>query len=94
MIRMQKPTIFKFIDFLKAEESLARSRVLKCGGGQEPPKRKKKYIVRDDAIKKSLLAYLKVREELSIPSQFFHQFFFISIANRQWQTLLARKKEQ
>lgn len=60
-----RPTIYNFIKSLKADESIARAKILSCEAGRDPPKRHKKEVVRSRAIKKSLLEYVKVSFNLS-----------------------------
>lgn len=68
MTGAQRPTIFKYIDSLKSEESLSRKKILDCEAGRDPPKQRPKHTLRDNAIKTSVLMYQKVSKD------FFNRF--------------------
>lgn len=63
MTGVQRPTIFKFIDSLLIDESIARAKMLNCDAGQDASKAKKKDIDRDKALKKIVIGVSKGKLE-------------------------------
>lgn len=55
---VKRPTIFKFIDHLKKDESLARAKIIVCLAGTKPTKRDQKYANHDAALKQSVINYI------------------------------------
>lgn len=57
MTGVKRPTIFRFLDLYKKDESLARSNIIKCLAAKKAPSQKKKDADRDAYLKNAVLNY-------------------------------------
>lgn len=57
MTGVKRPSIFRFVDELKKDEDISRSKIILCQAGEAPPPQKPKVIQRNSALKKAVLNY-------------------------------------
>lgn len=57
------PTIFKFIDQIRKEQNLSAGKIAKCEAKASPPRMKKKYADRNEAILKAVESFAMKMEQ-------------------------------
>lgn len=57
MTGIKRPSIFRFVDELKKDEDISRSKMILCQAGENPPPQKPKVIQRNNALKTAVINY-------------------------------------
>lgn len=63
MTGAKRPNIFRFIDGLKKDEDIARAKMITCNTAQKPKSRKPRDAQQYEAVKNSVLTYLRKSDE-------------------------------
>lgn len=58
MTGASRPTVFRFLDSLKKDESITRAKIIDCSAGKLPLKQKRKDADRDAAVKNAVSIYV------------------------------------